>query len=545
MPISAPRHRRRLPIALRSPGWWLPLLLISCSGKGPARPAPLPPPRPEPAATTSPTDPTAAPEPVEIRFLEPAGGSGEHLLTMPRDRDDTPRRWQLITDPDRLRNLRAMADNEAARFALALYREAWQLAPPPGFDQPIFFIALEPKGNYGRVGFVLLDQAGEHPYPHMPYLILAEDADSFRTTLLHEGGHVLHGLLVGDRDPNAVDPAEAGRDATPIPHSTAAITDRRTAFNEGFAIHLETVAAHCGSDPEARRFYQRRQRGARGFGNLFYTPIKDLLSYSQSFARYAQVRDGAYAFEPAPATADYLRVQLDPARDLRELRNPNALVASEGVVASVLFHFVTAGDCTSLSDLVPRYRPLLAAMKTAERTAGPLDPVPLVEVIAALAAAAPPAGADAIDAFLDITHGVTVDADAAEQWRRLFDAAIHLDMVTIKLLQGQLETRRAGWRERAIADPGTLVDRIGPVVMVEVPGTEVGLTMFGKLSPLAFDLNAAGPPMLRLVPGLTEAQLAAITAARAERPFADLADFRSRLAKARIPARALAAVAAP
>lgn len=40
-------------------------------------------------------------------------------------------------------------------------------------------------------------------------------------------------------------------------HSTFAATYSLTALSEGFAIHLETLWGHYGSDPERRAFYHR------------------------------------------------------------------------------------------------------------------------------------------------------------------------------------------------------------------------------------------------------------------------------------------------
>lgn len=468
-------------------------LLPGCAGS----PAPAPVPARAPAA--------AAPPAVQLRFMEPAG-----------DRKAHQRAWTEITDADRLARLTALADNEAARFALAVYAIAWELAPPAWPAQPTLFIALEPGGNYGRVGFTMTDRDGQRrELPALPYLILSENAESFRDTLLHESAHVMHGLLAAGHQSS--DDVQA---FAPIPHSTAAITDRRTAFNEGFAIHFEAVWAHCGRDPDARAFYDHaapRYGDQRKLAAEYYFPLRDLRSYAQTFARYQRVRDDDYAFEPATAARDYLRVQLDPARDRRSLRTGAAMVASEGFVASVLFHVVAGAGCRSMDELVPRYRPILAALKRAETTAGPLDSVPLLDLVAAL-------GPRAIDIFLDLSRGATIDPDAPAMWARLYDAALALELPALEKLRAEADTRRARWRAEATRDPTALARAIGPVAVVTVPSVRTGLALFGDPQPLAFDANAAGPPMLRLIPGVTEAQIDALVADRARAPFADSAD---------------------
>jgi hypothetical protein len=472
---------------------------------------------------------------VVLRFMEPESPASSPQAEL--------RRWREV-EGARAERLRQLAANEPAQFALALYREAWRMARPEGVAEPTLFIGVEPGGNFARVGFELVTGAGEEEevraFPDLPYLILEAKPRRFRTTLLHETGHAMHALLV--MGANKAD-GEAGGVA-PIPHSTAAVTDRRTAWSEGFAIHLETVNAHCGSDEQTRAFYQRRGRRygpVQEFAAEYYAPVRDLMSYAQNFARYQHVRDGLYAFEAAPAGGDYLRLQLDPARDLRALRSAGAMMANEGVVASVLFHLITAGGCPSLDALVASYRPLFAAIRAAEKRKGPLDDAPLIEVIAALRAANGPAGEGAIYAFLDVTRGATMDAEADLLWAQLFDAALGIEREALKKVSFEIESRRRKWEADALKDASALARRLGPVVVLRAPGHEVGIALFGELAPLSFDINAVGPGVLGLVPGLSAEQVRAILEERRKRPFANAAEFAERTATLGLPEGALVA----
>ena len=302
---------------------------------------------------SAPVSPPAKPR-VDVRFVERAG----------RDKP-----WRPIADARRVASLTAMLDDEPVRFALALYAEAWAIAPAAGFAQPTLYIGIEEGGNHAAVGLDLELDGRVRKLPLMPYLRLDSKPQTFHDTLLHETGHALHALLVR----GATDTSEGGGTIAPIPHSTAAVTDRRTAFNEGFAIHLEAINAHCGRDAKTRAYYDHRERKLGPTGDRtseYYFPASDVMTYAQTFARYQAVRDGVYAFEGS-ARGDYLRVQLDPARDLRTLRDPGSLVANEGFVASVLFATMATGGCgDSLDALVPRYRPLLRALHDAETTKG-------------------------------------------------------------------------------------------------------------------------------------------------------------------------------
>jgi hypothetical protein len=142
----------------------------------------------------------------------------------------------------------------------------------------------------------------------------------------------------------------------------------------------------------------------------------------------------------------------------------------------------------------------------------------------------PWAGTSAIDAFLDLSHGATMDAEAAALWSQLYDASLVIDGAGLRQLRDRADTLRRGWREAATHDPAALGRALGPVVVLQVAGRKVGLAAFGELQPLLFDVNAAGPPMLR-VAGLAEVDIMELLAERAQKPFADAADFFQRTSK--------------
>lgn len=486
----------------------------------------------------------ASQEPVDdvvLRFMERAPakeGANEEAS------DGALAAWIEIQDPERLARLRRMADNEPARLARSLYREVWAEADPPTSGAPTFFIGLEPGGNYARVGFELLSSSGERlALRDMPYLLLAEDEDSLSGTLLHEGGHVMHALLSRARPVGEPDDDE-GRfvPIAPIPHSTAAVTDRFTAFSEGFAIHLETVQAHCGTGETTRAFYDRRapKHGrAPGLSAEYYAAARDLTSYAQTFARYGHVRDGLYAFEAAPASDDYLRLQLDPARDRRRLRSGGALVASEGFIASTLFHVVTLDGCPGGEELRRRYRALFRALHRAETEASGLDDIPILELLQRLREVDPDLGTRAIHVFLDLSRGATMDPEAPSLWARLYDTALHLDVPALKATATEIEARRRSWERDALADVRALARNVGPVVVLKAPSVKVGVALFGELRPLTFDVNAVDSQVLALVPGMTAEGKERILTERQQRPFASADDFFARTSALGLPDGAL------
>ena len=133
--------------------------------------------------------------------------------------------------------------------------------------------------------------AAVEDHPAVPFLVLELDSRSLSETLFHEGGHLLHSVATrGHR-------ATASWSA--VLHTTFAVTDPLTAVSEGYAIHFETLLGHFGRDEETRGFYHRLAPAfdlKEGRRAEYYAPIADLMTFSQSWARYQAVRDTWPAF---------------------------------------------------------------------------------------------------------------------------------------------------------------------------------------------------------------------------------------------------------
>ena len=87
---------------------------------------------------------------------------------------------------------------------------------------------------------------------------------------------------------------------------------------------------------------------------------------------------------------------------------------------------------------------------------------------------------------------------------------------------------RKRWRDAVVADPQVLYSQLGPEIACTVPGTKVRLVAFGEASPVLFDLNTAPAGILRLVPGITESEVAGWIEQRGKKPFASAEDFKAR-----------------
>jgi len=457
--------------------------------------------------------------PERVVFMEPAG------LTLP---GMTPT-YRPVTDAERLKTYRAWVDNEHARRALDLYERAWATMAARGNaekDVPPFHVALVPEGNHADRGFRLRTESGTQEHPKLAYIKLDPAEGRFGTTLFHESGHVVLSVLNGgDGIPT--------RKLVSIPHTTAALTDRGTAFNEGFAIHLETLAAHLSDAADMRQRY-RHERMTFGEpslkGSEYSRHAVDLATYSQDLARYQDVRDNNFAFASAYRRPDYLRVQLEKGRDFATLRNANQLLQSEGFYASFFFSYLMRGEAIPtpkvLGERQDRMLATLAEVFASEKLTP--DTPYLLHFVETHVRLYPDEAGDILDVLLDLSHGVFVDPEAAQLWREHYLAALRLDLPVVR--GDAVEQARGRWREAALKDPKLLYSRLGPQIPCKVGEVQVLLVAFGRSMPLAFDLNTVQEGIMRMIPGISDAEVMRWLDQRQQKPFAGVDDFKQRVA---------------
>lgn len=498
--------------------------------------------------------PVALVEPVNVPAAGAAGATGDQLKTYRR----------LASADPRVAKATSYLDNEAARFIrtlLAAGRQAIPVAAADGGWPGELVIALQPGGNHARLGLAVqpageggavgagatagigptagAPSVGAVQLPRMPYVELDLTSDRLSATLLHEGGHVAHYLA---RRNITQHPAW-----TPLPHTTFAVTDRQTALSEGYAIHFETLWGHFGKDPGRQGFYYHDTPGFgpdTGFAGEFFFPVRDMLTYSQNWARYQGVRDGLAAFQGHVYAGDYVRSQLDPARDVSRLKGPGEMLASEGLVAAYCFRLAAwraamlgarRGGGLDQSGLLRAEIEVLQGLRAAHDEEGP--GADLLDLVRATARHVPQLKDGALAIFVDLTRGVTADRAVQGLWRDLYSASTAMDMARVQALALDLQSRRARIYDKARTDPATLGDAVGPIVPVQVATASsrlgdfqarppmVHLVVFGDPFAVEFDLNAAGPAEWAIVPGLSADERKRIEAEAARGPFLDLPNF--------------------
>ncbi len=467
-----------------------------------------------------PADPTVLPrwKPADTVFLRAEDGLAKSGLPA----------YRRVVDSAELATYRNWLNNDAARWALELYSQAFDIARSRGLarTQPAaYHIALEIDGNYPAEGFRVRNGAAWDEYRDAAYIRLGPTWERFATTLLHETGHVAAMMLSAGRN---IEP----KPLIPVPHTTAALTDRLTAFSEGYGIHLETLAAHLFADERIRRAFHHDRvlfGASHGRRGEFFRPTTDLLTYAQTASRYYEVRENAFAFDSAFTGPDFFRVQFEKARDLSTLRDANQLLQSEGFHATFFYSWLMHGDeRPSFEELRARQGRMLEAMTDmfAARQQRPDAPW-LLWFVEAYAKRYPDEKAVIVDALLDLSHGVFVDAQAPKLWREHYLAAVRLDLNNAA--PGRISDVRKRWRDAVLEDFNVLYSRLGPQIRCEVSDVPVELKALGRAAPLSFDLNTAQRGILRMIPGIREAEVERWLAERARKPFASPDDFRTRV----------------
>ena len=444
-------------------------------------------------------------DPVRIVFMEPDASGAEH--------------YKPVADPARIQLLRKWMDNESARMALDLFRRAWAFTPERA-KSPVYYVALVDGGNDGAVGFQLAGDLADHT--KTSFIKLAPEDWAFSSTLLHETGHVILSMLNG----GAPIPK---REMAAISHSTATLTDRGTAFDEGFAIHLETLAAHHSTDPEIINRYDHRRFmfGVPYAQGEFHRRAMDLLTFSQTNARYYEVRENNFAFSPAYQGPDYLRVQLERSRDFSSLRDPDQLLQSEGFTASFFFCLTERGmKAPSIKVIQERQERMLAVLSDMLGKGVTSEDPFLLKFVETYIHKFPAEAGEVVDVLLDLSHGVFVDKSAEGLWRAHYLGALRLDMA--ERSNKSIEEARARWHAAVIKDPTVLYANLGPQIRVTVPAVSVELLALEEKNALSFDVNTVEPGVIRMIPGISESEVASWLSARKDKPFADAEDFRVR-----------------
>jgi len=382
-------------------------------------------------------------------------------------------------------------------------------------DGPAFLLLSNREGGFARVGF-WLDTDGERTFVPSGYVEMVVDESSVEddgivSTFCHEIGHVIIRNLVRSF-------AHRPSPSTKM-HMSMAVTDYQTAFDEGFAEHLQAVAAKQIESAAPHQMNLVEQ--VRG---LWHSGI-------DTFMRVHGVRENLYVHGKAIPTrinecSDAYELYLDSETsvlfDRDTLKTGQQMMACEGVIAT-LFYRITNDERLTGPGLDVDLK-IIAAIGAMGRQAEPM--ISMMEFVDRFMELFPEDRAAMADIVIAATYGATVSQDAVKMYER---AARSGRLGNIDAFRADAQALINGLRElraavTAVTAPSTesqprsisLWGNIGPELWLLNSDFGIARAVWEKERsvPLALNLNTSTETELMTVPGISHSLAAAIVRLR-------------------------------
>lgn len=469
-----------------------------------------------------------------LRAPSPAGSDWPVLAPAP-DTESTARVRSILSDT--FDALAIRLDRYARRLALSQGGD-------PGLAGPLCLLLSEEEGGFARHGFWLEENGHRVPMPVSYVDVVAGDyhleRGDFESTFAHEMGHVIVRTLVGD--------VTAGRIRKQ--HSSHVVTDYPTAFDEGFAIHFECLVTDVTANPYLRGQMRPRAHDLIGawFSNVDTALRQDGVRRNQFVHRKPLP---ALALEPeADRHAVWRDCETSAAFLVDELKTGQAMIASEGVGATLFYRLVTSpAICEHYRDAA-FYQPFLApgehmdqitpyenaALKVMAtmRVLGqrPFDPARplLVELVQAYASLFPDEATDVYRLFVETTWGATVSPAIAAELEALARRGRMGDIRTFQRGLGAAYDRLMALAADLVAGDRAAGDGLGPELWLLNEEFLIARAAweYERTLPMALNLNTATEAELMTVAGIDLALARRLVAVRGRTGyFRSLEDVRA------------------
>jgi hypothetical protein len=322
---------------------------------------------------------------------------------------------------------------------------------------------------------------------------------SFEELFAHELAHVILRRLLPKY------PAGLARNA----HSSLAITDYPTAFDEGFAIHFQGLARHLTENGKLK---------ATDVGLDF----KPFLPYWQSNVdrslRIRGMRDNLFVQQQLPVA-----LQVSDATslfDLTHFKNGQQMLASEGVIATLFYHLQLRTPDTP-AKLAERYKSLLVSLRNLNgqklTSATPL----FITLVQAHVQRVPESASLWIPTVLNLTYGATASNGVLRDMTKL--AALGQEGRAQEFAAAMKQSRAAlaSLSEQVTRNPQRLGAAVGPELWLAFKQKDDAI--------VTLNLNTAEKTSLVNVLALEPIDADLLLASRAAKGvFADIADFAAR-----------------
>lgn len=470
----------------------------------------------------------AATSPTNLVILEPT--STDYML--PQSKRHLPV-VKLATTPFAAK-IKQGFELPFARFILDLDATARATSDPTDSchrafaDRSILYLSNE-DGGYARRGFWFVANDETKPiYCDLLYVdmtVSQQDLDNggFIEIFAHEMGHVFLRRLLGD-----IEHAPSSRF-----HNVFATTDYQTAFDEGFGIYMQTLAAVFADHKGMQKRLQGRLSPT--LADQWFSRIDgrqrifDVMHNRLVFARYS---DPESTVEQA-----YAQEGMSPAYR-RQLINGQAMLASEGVLATLFYRFatdpaigaLTPDDANWDTKALAHHQLLFELISTIDLRHETIPP--FVQLLNSLLAQNSVLARPAALSFLHTTFAMTADHMLATQLQALIYAGHDGELADFMPLYSTNSKALEQLAEQWHKGEASLIAGLGqPLWLLDEEITIKAAPWSSQQVPLTLNLNMATQHELAMLKFLSAKDIANLLSERAAKgPYTSLADLAARVA---------------
>jgi hypothetical protein len=485
-----------------------------------------------PAASADASDRWIFPVPARrIALARATGRSGELRAGRELERDD-PLRAAIAAE----------LDAPFYRSMIRLAQAARNLAGDT--DGPNVLYLSQDEGGFARQGLALTDADGEHRYPGLNYVDLVVDPARLEGGELDVFAHELGHAMMNTLWPRLGVGAESR--LSPKMHLSMGVTDSYTALFEGFGIHFERLTHDRIAD--YRQQFAAKLRRPDNASTWWHSTIDGELRQNAVLQnRYIFERQLPLGIDLAALSPEerLLLAHATPIFDPTRLRNAQQMLASEGVVATILERIAASEPLATSWREAEFYRPFLASeppeLRPEElftsfenlylkhfwvwRTLDAADdegarPL-LVRYLETWIAAFPADRETLLGIALGTTVGTTCDPELGRRFLAVTRAGVLGDYAGYRQARVAYEERFAQILRRLVDGSLALDAEVGPELWIEVPGVTIRHALWSPepRSPLRINLNTADALELAALPGVDATRAADLLARRAERRY--------------------------
>ncbi|GAB3027707.1 ComEA family DNA-binding protein [Bowmanella dokdonensis] len=345
---------------------------------------------------------------------------------------------------------------------------------------------------------------------------------SFLEVFAHEMGHVYLRRLMG---PQPAAPSSRF-------HNVFAVTDYQTAFDEGFGIYFQALAAVLSRHPGLQ---------ARSEGRLAASGADHWFSRLDGQYRLDGVMHNLFAFKTLPnpdfsGLAAYQQEGISPAVGY-QLKNAQAMLSSEGLLATLFYRLSTAPGLSALNpddadwqeNAVKHHTRLfraLAGLSWSNQT----NP-PYTALLQVLQSSDPDFAAAAIGSFLQTTYASPVDPALTSDLQMMIQAGSLGQMQEFLPLYRRTTEALQVLTDQIVKGEKSLTGALGRPIWLLQPDILIPQAPWSNAQvPLAVNLNMAGAAELALLNLFDNRLVTNLLEERTKQgPFADLAEVQKRL----------------